>query len=354
MKTQWLSNPIFDGIYILLPHYIGLILLLLFPQTFASFSANISPIAWVILVMCIDVAHVYATLFRTYFDKVAWQKNRNMLIFIPLICLILSTIAYSIDALIFWRILAYTAVFHFIRQQYGILKLYLHKTDAPSWSNTIDIYFIYFFTFLPILIWHFEGQKNFNWFVENDFFYLENKTFANLFSYLFLLLFVAYLIKELYLFIQYQYFALPKNLLLIGTAASWFIGIVWLNGDLAFTMLNVVSHGIPYIALIWLFGKKNYHKNAQSSLLGSVFSYMGFPIFILCLLLFSFIEEGIWDALIWREHPQLFAFFQHLPELSHTNYVTFLIPLLSLPQFTHYVLDGFIWKIQRDTFYWKR
>lgn len=354
MKKQWLQNPTFDGFFILLPHYIGLILLLLFPSIFAQFSENIPTIAWVILVLCIDVAHVYSTLFRTYFDKIAWQKNANTLILIPVICLILSILAYSVDALLFWRLLAYTAVFHFIRQQYGLLKLYLRKVDTPKWSNDIDIYLVYLFTFLPILIWHFTGIKNFNWFVENDFLYLKNEMLATIFTYIFYVIFIFYLIKEILIYQKYRFIALPKILLMIGTAATWFIGIVLLNGDLTFTLLNVVSHGIPYIALIWLYGSKNYRENDNFHFLSKVFSKIGFPFFIAMLLLFSFVEEGIWDGFVWKEHSYFFAFFQHLPDMNDSKYLKILVPILSLPQLTHYVLDGFIWKIKDDTFYWKK
>jgi len=29
-----------------------------------------------------------------------------------------------------------------------------------------------------------------------------------------------------------------------------------------------------------------------------------------------------------------------------------LVPLLTLPQLTHYILDGFIWKIRKDEIKW--
>jgi len=354
MNKQWLVNQYFDSFGILLPHYIGLILLLLFPNVFTAFSETVPLSAWIILVLCIDVAHVYSTLFRTYFDKVAWQSNKNTLIVIPIICFIISVLAYSIDAIFFWRLLAYTAVYHFIRQQYGILKLYLRKTNAPQWSNDFDIYAIYLFTFLPILIWHFSGLKNFNWFVDNDFIYLPNETLKSATTAIFYLVFVVYLLKEIYLYLKDKIFALPKTLILIGTALSWFVGIVVLNGDLAFTLLNVVSHGIPYMALVWMYGTKNYSNNSNYVFLRKVFSQLGLPIFMACVLIFAFLEEGIWDGLVWREHSQLFAFFQLLPDLSDSEYLKILVPLLSLPQSTHYVLDGFIWKIKNDTFYWKK
>ena len=47
----------------------------------------------------------------------------------------------------------------------------------------------------------------------------------------------------------------PRNVIVIGTAASWYIGIVAATGDLVFTMTNVVAHGIPYLALTFIYSK---------------------------------------------------------------------------------------------------
>lgn len=49
----------------------------------------------------------------------------------------------------------------------------------------------------------------------------------------------------------------------------------------------------------------------------------------------------MWEVLVWREHFSI----QNL-ELSVT-WQQFLIPLLVVPQLTHYLLDGFIWKNQK-------
>ena len=40
-----------------------------------------------------------------------------------------------------------------------------------------------------------------------------------------------------------------------------------------------------------------------------------------------------------------------IPPFNQTA-LSFLVPLLALPQITHYILDGFIWKIRHDDFKW--
>lgn len=351
---KWIVGKWFDSAFILLPHFIGLILLLLFPHVFAQFNVSVPVAAWVVLILCIDVSHVYSTLFRTYFDKEALKQNGDTLLLIPFAGLVAGIIAYQISSILFWRLLAYTAVFHFIRQQYGFLKLYLNKTNAPEWSRTFDVIGVYAFTGLPILIWHFTGPKNFNWFVENDFLYLPNTLLKNSFTALFYALALAYFAKEVWLFVKHREFSLPKTLFLTGTGLSWFVGIVWLNGDLSFTFLNVVSHGIPYMALVWHYGNKNYLKKPGYHWLKKFFTPLGVLGMLVVLLIFGYIEEGLWDGLFWHEHRQIFTLFTELPSLTDSIWAGILIPLLTLPQLTHYVLDGFIWKIGQNNFYWKK
>ena len=119
--------------------------------------------------------------------------------------------------------------------------------------------------------------------------------------------------------------------------------LLFLISLMAFTMLNVVAHGIPYMALIWLLKEKEGGEKGNHSV--SVARYLrSATIFIVVIVLFSYLEEGLWDGLVWREHTSVFPLFSLLPHLTSKEILSVLVPLLSLPQSTHYVLDGFIWK----------
>ena len=145
-------------------------------------------------------------------------------------------------------------------------------------------------------------------------------------------------------------FNIPKNMVMAGTYLSWYFGIVYYNGDMAFTTLNVISHGIPYMGLVWFAEKKRYQakKEKRNTLLKLTFSKYGLFSFFGLIILFAYLEEGLWDGLVWREHQSVFSFFQHLPTISSPVLLALLVPLLSLPQSTHYVLDGFIWRRQKQ------
>jgi hypothetical protein len=61
---------------------------------------------------------------------------------------------------------------------------------------------------------------------------------------------------------------------------------------------------------------------------------------------FAYFEEGIWDALVWRDHGMFYGWLSWVPKLTEPAVLSVVVPLLALPQATHYVLDGFIWKVR--------
>lgn len=351
-QQPWISNKVTEVVFILLPPFVSLFIIILFPQLFQNVKA-MSDAGWVILILLIDVAHVYTTLFRTYFDTGAFKKQRFILSAIPFAGFILGVMAYAVSSILFWRLLAYVAVFHFIRQQYGFMRVYSRKENASRIARWIDTVVIYYATIYPLCYWHLKGPRNFNWFTDNDFIYFDAKLLLNILSVLYFVMLVVFIVKEIYLLIKGNAINIPKLAIIVGTLVSWYFGIVYFNGDMAFTLLNVVSHGIPYMALIWLYGKKHYLRPQQKNrFLKTVFSKYGILIFLAIIFVFAFAEEGLWDLIVWKEHGQVLNL-NRFPSIQVSDKaLNFLVPLLALPQITHYVLDGFIWKIKGDDFKW--
>jgi hypothetical protein len=354
-RQPWIYSPSVDGLFILLPPFVALLAVMLLPDYFLQ-QKEMPVAAWVVLVLCIDVAHVYSTLYRTYFDKETFSRQKNILLLIPLLSWMAGVMLYSMDGLLFWRVLAYVAVFHFIRQQYGFLRIYSRREPHSKLFGRIDTVTIYAAAVYPVLFWHLHPDRQFEWFVKGDFYQFQAEGAATAAGILYGLILVLYLLKEAILIWQTKTFNLPRNLIVAGTAVSWYFGIVHYNGDLVFTTLNVVSHGIPYMALVWIYGRKKYgHSPAarSRSLNGRVFTNYGLLIFLLIVVGLAFLEEGIWDAMVWNDHRTVFALFSGLPRITDHHLLAFLVPLLTVPQMTHYLLDGFIWKLSKDTFNWR-
>lgn len=347
-RQPWIGRPWTDTLFILLPPFLSLLVIALFPGLFQD-NGDMPLAGWVVLILLIDVAHVYSTLYRTYFDPSSLGPRRSLLWIIPFAGFMAGVLLYSLDSLLFWRLLAYVAVFHFVRQQYGFMRLYSRKEKVSKLPALIDKLAVYYATLYPLLYWHLSGQRNFNWFVEGDFLFFRADWLLPFATVLHVLLMAAFLVKEVYFFIRHRYFNLPKFAVIAGTAGSWYFGIVHFNGDLAFTLLNVVSHGIPYMALVWLHGKKTHAKPVRENrFLRLVFSRAGLLIFLGIIFLLAFVEEGLWDRMVWQERGALFggSFIPGL-KLNH-QFLSLVVPLLALPQITHYILDGFIWKVREE------
>lgn len=353
MKGQpWIYSAKIDGLFILIPPFLCLFIIALFPGLFLN-QEGIPDIAWIILILLIDVSHVYSTLFRTYFDPVAFKQQRGLLMTIPFAGFIIGALLYSISPLLFWRALAYTAVFHFVRQQYGFMRVYARKEKPNKTNKRIDTIMIYAATVYPLLIWHLNGPRSFHWFLENDFLYFTIPYLAPLLGIAYVAISITYYGKEWIQWRRAGVINLPKLLIVIGTQLAWYFGIVYFNGDLSFTLLNVVSHGVPYMALVWAYGKKHYsHPGAGSSFLKLIFSRYGWMLFLFFLFLFAFVEEGLWDWGVWQEHAGIFGWRKMSGPILSDRALAIIVPLLALPQITHYILDGFIWKVKQDDFQW--
>jgi hypothetical protein len=328
VTQPWLYSRAADLVFILAPAFAVAAALELFPGRFAG---SASPWMWLLLVVGVDVAHVYSTLYRTYFDPDARRKYQTVLTVIPVACWIGGVILYSFGAMTFWRVLAYVAVFHFVRQQYGFLRLYSRRDPAPPWKRRLDAAAIYSAALYPLIYWH-THPRSFQWFVKGDFLRWDAPSVAGIAQWIYLAILAAYAISE----IRTGRWNAPKNLILLGTGLSWYFGIVRHNGDLTFTLTNVVAHGVPYMALVWMYERKSQ----------GVRWYSPAAVFVGFVAVLAYVEEGFWDVLVWRDHTQFFQWLAFLPQLNHPALLAVVVPLLALPQATHYVLDGFIWRVR--------
>jgi hypothetical protein len=337
MEQPWIHKAKTDSLLIIGPSFFVLAIILVFQDYITSIEDNYSFYTWLFLIVFIDVAHVYATLFKTYFVKEEFLKDKKRLILLPVICFVTGMVLFSFGSLIFWSFLAYVAVFHFIRQQYGFMRLYARKEEKTKASDWIDNLTIYAATVYPMLFWFFSPERKFNWFVENEFFRFENKAILETLFWFYIAILSLYVIRTIILSVKTKFFNIPKNSIILGTVLSWYFGIVYFNDDLIFTLLNVVSHGIPYMALVY-FKEIDGKSSKEIGALTYLKRYNGVLIYLGILVVIAFSEEFLWEFFVWNENIAVSTSF------DFSGWQFLLVPLLSVPQFTHYILDGFIWK----------
>lgn len=290
---------------------------------------------WISAVLLIDVAHVWSTSFRVYFDAEEFKRRIWLYALVPIFGYAVGVALYSESGLVFWRALATVAVFHFIRQQYGWVNLYRAKLrEKSNITWWIDAAAIYLATVYPLAFWMTSLPRNFNWFVENDFFVLPPIVEKVLFP-IYVTALTTYFGKSIYLYLKDGFLNIGKDIVVATTAVCWYVGIVALNSDYAFTVTNVIIHGVPYFALIYFYAKSKretagrFYRKLSSNWI----------VFLATLWALAYVEELVWNRGVWHERNWLFG-----ASWNTENWKTYLVPLLAVPQLTHYILDGFIWR----------
>lgn len=296
--------------------------------------------AFLLFVLGVDVAHVYATLFRTYFDGAELRARPLRYLGVPLVAYALGVLAYAAGPLLFWRALAYLALFHFVRQEIGWLRLARARVRTSRFDARFEELALYVAALYPVLVWHSApSERRFSWFVAGDFFALPALQAAlPLLAPASLTVLVGFALRALWLGLRHAEWR-PLPALIVGkTALVWYVGIVLCNSDFDFTVTNVVAHGIPYFVLLWSYGREQARD--RPSALGSRVVAGGALAFLGLLVLLATLEEWGWDFFVNHDRDWLFG---TGPQLG-PRVLGLLVPLLAVPQLTHYVLDARLWR----------
>lgn len=345
-SSAWIWSPRIDGAAFGGPALVALVLAALAPRL--HLTGSVPPWAWILFVLAVDVAHVHTTLFRTYLDREELRRRRALYTLLPIAVYGLGVLLHARSPVLFWRVLAYVAVFHFVRQQIGWVSIYRARAgERDSAGRLFDHAVTYAATLYPLAYWHAHIPRSFHWFDDDDFL-----PWAGLAPALPVLralhagLLAGYVAREAWLLRARRFTSWGKHLVVASTAALWYAGIVAADDDFTFTVTNVLGHGVPYAVLLWMYAKAR-SREQPSSLVAKV-TAAGFFAFLAIVIAIAFAEEALWDRLVWHQRPWLFGGAASESPLYSPLVRTLVVPLLSVPQATHYVLDALLWR-KKDT-----
>lgn len=343
-NAAWLFSAREDAFAFVAPFVFALLLLGLGRW----FGVRSTP-SWgfLLCVVMVDVAHVHGTLFRVYLDRAEVMRR-------PLVYLGAPPVAYAAGVALhwfggsigFWRVLAYVAVWHFVRQQIGWVNLYRarageHRDPDRRLDAWLDPAATYAAALYPLLVWHTHLPRKFQWFVRGDFLPGMPTFVSTVARPLWLALLFAFIARQIHLAVARRGVNVGKCIVVLTTFVLWWLGIVAMDEDWAFTVTNVLPHGIPYVVLIAAYSRRRYSDRAAPY--ASFASLLVSSSFVLAygfLVAIALVEEGLWDRFVWHDHEIIFGEGHTLPPAA----LAFLVPLLALPQAVHYFLDGEIWK----------
>lgn len=298
--------------------------------------------SWITGVLLVDVAHVWSTTFVVYLDPVEWKRRRRLYTLTPIAAFAVGVALYAWGPGTFWRTIAYLAVYHFVRQQYGWVMMYRGRNgERDRLGRWLDGATIYLATIYPLVWWHAHLPRSFAWMRADDFMTGIPVWVADATGIVYLALLAIYVGRALVQLVRRQPVSWGKHLVVLTTAACWYVGIVATNTDYAFTMTNVLIHGVPYMALVYVYARNAARESgstqgATGRLLGGG---QGVVVFLSTLWLIAYVEEMMWDRALWHDREWLFG-----SGFEIGGGAIVLAPLLAVPQLTHYFLDGFLWR----------
>jgi hypothetical protein len=294
--------------------------------------------SWITGVLLVDVAHVWSTTFIVYLDPVEWRRRPALYALTPVACFIVGIALYAWGADVFWRAIAYLAVFHFVRQQYGWVMMYRARNgERDLLGRWIDGATVYLATIYPLVWWHAHLPRGFWWMKQGDFVGGLPAWLATATGALYIATAFVYVARAASQIARRQSVSWGKHLVVATTAACWYVGIISSNTDYSFTVTNVFVHGIPYMVLVYVYARAAAREAPEGT--SAKLLSRGIVVFLSTLWLVAYAEELLWDRTLWHDREWLFGSGGDIGTGA-----VLLAPLLAVPQLTHYVLDGFLWR----------
>ncbi|MBW2523358.1 MAG: hypothetical protein JRI23_04255 [Deltaproteobacteria bacterium] len=306
---------------------------------------------FVFVIIAFDVAHVWATIYRVYLDPVELRRRPVLYLASVPLFFVAAFRLHSYSATAFWTVLAYVAIFHFIKQLYGFVAIYrLRAGERAPFDYHLDKIAVWVGALGPVLWWHASPRRQFDWFNAGESFLvrLPPEIISDL-TVVYGSVALVYVGRQLQVFVARRHFNAGKNLLMSATWLTWAVGIRMADSPIVSAAFLNLIHGIPFLVLVWLYCHRKWHGPASAAASASGARAIRWlsarsHVWAFYLLVFglALLEEGLWDGLVWQHYlPTDLGV--ALPELS-APVTSLAVATLSLPQILHYFLDAFIWR----------
>lgn len=231
--------------------------------------------------------------------------------------------------------ISYFAIYHFIKQQYGWLRITSVKTQSLTQTEEfLDKMMIYNVTLFPIFYWSFI-KTNFGWYGPNDIIKFYDHAWMKP-----VLIIIHITLSLIYLYFQVHankhrtHTPWGKYLIIAVTWVAWVIPIVILESHIAKVLCFAIPHGLQYYYINFKVQSQSNNKTQTSPRQSLV------PYLLRFYLAFVFIE-----LLIMSVDKKMIEFLS----LHYTVYQqsgSSFLALVSVFQIWHFIADGYIWKIK--------
>lgn len=341
--------------------YVDTLFLHSVPVIFATLAAlNLPPFGekpmyfLVSCVLVIDWAHIYAQWFRIYSNPVEtkrlkWIFPLSFLALIPIITVLVENFTSKKIELF----LIYFVIFHFIKQQYGYIRIY-GKIDGrkSGVERFIEDTLIYSSMVCPVIYWHIAFPKpDFHWkryFIDVPFIHELFWLAATFYG----VSFLGYCYYEIQRSFRLSQINIAKNLALFSAALGWGIVTFMSHTPYLIFFTVVLSHDLSYVVFVWLIGRRDQVLVKKKVPLWSWFSLPGAIAYLFLLIYGAQAYLNVHLRLIGSRMPnilygKLFDFVTYHPGwLESLGFALFFST-----QAHHYFIDRYLWKKEKDLEY---
>ena len=298
------------------------------------------------LVLATDVAHVWATAFRTYLDRRELLRRWRLLVAAPFLAFGISLAVHAgLGSSVFWTLLAYYAMYHFVKQDLGLLFLYIARGGVrPSKAQLrIEKATLYLGALCPVALWHAAPADEFAWFDAGERFLFRTPAWAvRPLHALWAAAPLLYAASEARAVGGGAAANWGKWLIMGGTYVTWALGTLLLEHQVASLAWLNLFHGVPFILMVGVYCRRRWADLQPQGRSDELLRWLtaSWGRFVAALVALALAEEAAWDALVWRTGTYAPPLAQPLSPLG----TSVAVAALSTPQLVHYMLDAHIWR----------
>ena len=299
---------------------------------------------WVYIVAVVfgDVGHTFSTLFVVMAirsDKPDWSSYTIL----PIISWIVALTLCFVDDTYTWVLLGYCSIVHHVIQQRRLLTLAM--SSDPQHKSQSNYYILYATAVLPILVWHTDEVRGFDWFLRSDPLpFVVSEAFLPV---LYVGMFIVAAVLIVKSFTVTGFASSNVFIILITTMISWFVGLL-LPSPAAGILFIVIPHAIPAYAIDFFMLRNYWSLRISNEPKGDIGLFSRWVstrpvVFLIAIGILATAEELLWECLIVREWSGVYL--EH--DLSPIA-VQIVTSILLLPQMTHLIHSVLLWSTQTN------
>lgn len=317
--SGWIHSKPLDLLLVLLPPFIGMGVVALWPQVVQPDLIW----SWIILDVLFDGTHGVVTASRVYQDEKLKSHFGWKLFFLPVLLWMILVALGSGTPQGMFNFLAYFAAYHFVQQQYGIMMLYCGRS-----RSRLDRAVIYATTLGPILHWM-NGVEKPSW--GQGWLWSWNSVAIQVGALVVMgVIVVLYLIQEVTTYFETRAWNGKKNLFLLGSTCFCVYGLLLKPATYPgeFFTIMVISHSLAYVAIVW-----SYHQRTDALFPRFARDWRLYLVSAIAVAAFFVTLQGILIDHRWLKGLIL-------PSAVAVPLISFAL----LPQFFHFFADSWVWR----------